>query len=101
MQDVEQEETGFDPETRVLCADEACIGVVGEDGRCRLCGRPGAAAGVEGDPAWAAGMGEEQVEGEEQVDFANRRLCADEACIGVVGEDGRCRLCGRPGAGDG
>ncbi|MCS6912801.1 MAG: hypothetical protein NZ890_06140 [Myxococcota bacterium] len=45
MQDVEQEETGFDPETRVLCADEACIGVVGEDGRCRLCGRPGAGDG--------------------------------------------------------
>lgn len=25
-----------------------------------------------------------------------RHLCDDGACIGVIGDDGRCRTCGRP-----
>jgi hypothetical protein len=28
-------------------------------------------------------------------DWANRRLCVDESCIGTIGSDGRCRECGR------
>lgn len=27
-------------ETRTLCIDESCIGVVGTDGRCKECGKP-------------------------------------------------------------
>ena len=27
----------------------------------------------------------------------NRRLCPDEACIGVVGSDNKCSVCGRLG----
>ena len=30
---------------------------------------------------------------------ADRRLCPDGSCIGVVGSDGRCRTCGRAGDG--
>jgi hypothetical protein len=26
----------------------------------------------------------------------NRRLCSDDDCIGVIGADNRCRLCGKP-----
>lgn len=30
----------FDPEERVPCPDETCIGIIGEHGRCGTCGRP-------------------------------------------------------------
>ena len=33
-------ESGDDWETRTLCSDESCIGVIGPDGRCKECGRP-------------------------------------------------------------
>jgi hypothetical protein len=29
-------------------------------------------------------------------EWANRRLCVDGNCIGVIGPDGRCKECGRP-----
>ena len=29
-----------DWEKRVLCSDEACIGVIGPDGKCKECGKP-------------------------------------------------------------
>jgi hypothetical protein len=25
---------------RVLCSDESCIGTIGEDGKCKECGKP-------------------------------------------------------------
>lgn len=95
-------------ENRVLCSDEACIGVIGPDGRCKECGRP-----YEGDlPLPDDGEGPESPEpgpdetpapesmedGDEQSDdeWARRKLCSDEACIGVIGPDGRCKECGRP-----
>jgi chemotaxis receptor (MCP) glutamine deamidase CheD len=28
----------FDPQRRRLCADGSCVGLVGADGRCRVCG---------------------------------------------------------------
>jgi hypothetical protein len=30
----------FDPENRVLCSDETCIGIINEQGVCSECGRP-------------------------------------------------------------
>jgi hypothetical protein len=30
----------IDWETRTLCLDESCIGVIGPDGRCKECGKP-------------------------------------------------------------
>ena len=36
---------------------------------------------------------------DENEDWENRILCGDEACIGVVGTDGRCKECGRVYAG--
>jgi len=32
--------TAFDPSTRILCSDEACIGIVNEKGFCKVCGKP-------------------------------------------------------------
>jgi len=29
-------------------------------------------------------------------DWENRVLCSDEACIGVIGPDGKCKECGKP-----
>ncbi len=36
----EREEDPLDLENRVLCSDGACIGVIGENGLCRVCGKP-------------------------------------------------------------
>ena len=108
-------------ERRVLCSDEACIGTIGSDGKCRECGRP-----YEGDlpesfgeaavedaaatsvPDSDADMAEtrddadgDEVEEEDDAEagddeWENRTLCSDESCIGVIGPDGRCKECGKP-----
>ena len=99
----------FDPKRR-LCPDGSCIGVIGPDGRCSVCGRTGvgrprvlaggAPAGSdavqddrddrddddgEGASASAGGAGFDP----------QRRLCDDGSCVGVVGADGRCGVCGK------
>jgi hypothetical protein len=30
------------------------------------------------------------------IDFSTRLLCSDGACIGVIGENGTCKVCGKP-----
>ena len=102
----------FDPQRRRLCADGSCVGLVGPDGRCRVCGQahpdgPGDAAGfspaaldddVEQDAAddiaLAAGSASE---GDSGFDAA-RALCPDGSCVGVLGADGRCKVCGQRAA---
>ena len=32
----------------------------------------------------------------DEVDLSTRILCSDEACIGVVNEQGICKVCGKP-----
>jgi hypothetical protein len=102
---------------RVLCSDGNCIGVIGNDGRCKLCGKP-----FEGElPLPVDDAGPPSDEGpedpgdhqDEQADhpvnneaeeggavgddsWENRTLCIDESCIGIVGPDGRCKECGTP-----
>ncbi|HVZ71201.1 MAG TPA: hypothetical protein VHJ20_02400 [Polyangia bacterium] len=85
----------FDPTKRRLCADGACVGLIGDDGKCNVCGRTEeqAAAGeapiVTDDLLAAEG-------GATDGGFdAKRRLCDDGSCVGVIGEDGTCRVCGR------
>jgi len=34
------------------------------------------------------------------LDWEQRRLCSDPACIGVIGSDGRCKECGKSYEGD-
>ena len=98
---------------RILCSDESCIGLVGKDGHCRVCG-----LAYEGDmeiteepeedgTELAVSSGEsaeeyEEASGDESEDdhdedyddFDDRILCSDESCIGLVGEDGYCKYCG-------
>ena len=106
-------------ERRQLCSDGNCIGVIGPDGLCTECGKPGKkveipkamplppAASEEAPtgPAEAPASVDEDVDAkasgaadvpEEDDDWAKRRLCPDGNCIGVIGPDGKCKECGRP-----
>ncbi|PIU49012.1 MAG: hypothetical protein COS92_08900 [Desulfobacterales bacterium CG07_land_8_20_14_0_80_52_14] len=106
----EKEKSQEDPdwESRRLCSDEACIGVIGPDGRCGVCGKPE-------DPKCHQIQTTEPIDDakgtyrpaepkpdteEETTDldayWESRRLCSDEACIGVIGSDGRCNVCKKP-----
>jgi hypothetical protein len=116
---------------RQLCPDGGCVGVIGPDGTCRVCGRAAPNWGDErkrglidppdeddqdgeadDDDELAASDGRNGDEydegagddGEDDADrpvtaapgeWGSRRLCPDGACIGVIGFDGRCRVCGR------
>ena len=109
----------FDSHRR-LCPDGACIGVIGDDGRCRVCGRAAAGGGASDAPP--AGFvaadsddahdddhdGDADEDRHDDSDEAamtaaptgagfdpNRRLCPDGGCIGVVGADGVCTVCGQ------
>jgi hypothetical protein len=103
------EEPGEECGERVPCADESCIGALGADGCCAVCGRTGAgvdetpdaaALGEESDEAMAEAASAPEVdrddaeEEDDGEDVEERLLCADEACIGLVAEDGYCRMCG-------
>jgi hypothetical protein len=98
MEDAEPDDAPFDPTSRKLCPDGACVGVIKADGVCSVCGRTEAqaAAGEEADASdEAPGEGPEaQAAGAGGFD-TKRRLCDDGACVGVVGDDGVCRVCGR------
>ncbi|MFO0577965.1 MAG: hypothetical protein U1A78_28480 [Polyangia bacterium] len=112
----EAEISSFDSNSRSLCPDDLCLGLVGADGRCNVCGRTGtppdatSAAPTDGEPTGgeptdgeptspvsSAGGAEAgpSSDGDADPDFADRRLCPDESCIGVLGDDGRCRECGK------
>lgn len=84
---------------RRLCANGACIGVIGPDGTCKVCGTPAsgeAPADDEGDEDDEDGEDGDDDEG--GGDLADRKLCPDGACIGVIGPDGRCKVCGKEAA---
>lgn len=113
--------TDIDWKNRVLCSDGSCIGVIGPDGRCKECGLP-----FEGELPFEREMqtpekapddstpttgpapeqsnvgdpnnttADEQLEMTSDDEWANRRLCRDGNCIGVIGPDGTCKECGLP-----
>jgi hypothetical protein len=103
-------DNSFDPRRR-LCPDGACIGVVGSDGRCSVCGASDPGGGAD-DASSRLGSQEDAAAdafdhevadqdsplGDDPAPSAfdpNRRLCADDSCIGVIGKDNRCSVCGR------
>jgi len=103
----------FNPAQRRLCPDGSCIGVVGADGRCRVCGRAGDGSAAATAPAWgaaqpddddgndtddslAAGAGDSGGEGGGGAFRPDRRLCDDGSCVGVIGAGDVCSVCGRP-----
>ncbi len=82
-------EEGFEPARRELCPDGGCIGLIGADGRCKVCGTvsPSAVADPRRQGMIASADG---AAGED-----DRELCPDGACIGLIADDGRCNVCGR------
>ncbi len=138
---------------RLLCPDGSCVGLIGDDGTCRVCGRvapnwgeertrglasdaalgaddavagdddgdddgddgddAGDDAGDDGDDAHD-GDGESDADAELRAaandlaalmpsapaalgalaEWEQRSLCSDGACVGVIGADGRCKVCG-------
>ena len=101
-----ERESTFNPRRR-LCPDGSCIGIIGSDGKCTVCGTGDAGAAGSSPPVPSAtsdAPDEPGVESDEPDTNGpasgfdpNRRLCSDDGCIGVIGEDNRCRLCGKPG----
>jgi hypothetical protein len=96
---------------RRLCPDDACIGVIGADGRCSECGKVDTSAPVRTDAERLVAVLDDGdgTDGDEPVAAAaagdaddafddDRELCADDACIGVIGANGRCNECGKPRA---
>ena len=113
-----------DWDNRILCSDDNCIGVIGPDGHCKECGKEFEgtlpetivsdqesqpdesrsdqesqpdesrdSADIDAQPQSSADItsGEKTKSG----DWANRQLCSDDNCIGVIGPDGRCKECGK------
>lgn len=107
----------FEPEQRALCPDGACLGVLDDAGHCKICGLQGTPAAVAVDPDAAAAeavtaevpsasegpavdepdpaAAPETAAAEPGDDFADRQLCSDPGCIGVLDTSGRCKECGR------
>jgi hypothetical protein len=121
-----KDEGGFDPSKRKLCPDGTCLGLVGADGRCNVCGKTasgvtasaaagdtpaGASASEYGD--WSGGADDDAAgdaalsatagagadrsasDGSSPEFDPKRRLCDDGSCVGVVGPEGKCGVCGR------
>ena len=106
----------WDPH-RVLCPDGACTGIVGPDGICKVCGSAvpnwgnDRLRGLQDEPEDAdedetpdedevADEVEDEVEGEVEAEgeWSERKLCEDGACVGVIGPDGICSVCGKQSA---
>jgi hypothetical protein len=102
-------------EERTLCSDESCIGIIGADGRCNECGKPHTGDPVvededpDEDPTLVPDklldkIDADEMDGDLDMDdpeegdshWADRILCRDDNCIGIIGPDGRCKECGKP-----
>jgi len=99
-------ESTFDPRRR-LCPDGSCVGILGNDGKCTVCGThdadvtaPPAMVPLEDAASDEAGIDPDAdvVDAPESGFDPGRRLCSDESCIGVIGQDNRCSVCGLPAA---
>jgi hypothetical protein len=131
---------------RQLCPDDGCVGVIGPDGTCKVCGRAAQNWGNErmrglnpepvededddddedddeddaddedghdlaqnadelDDQAPEDDVGDDEDLGDEpdergaaRGEWSGRALCTDGDCIGVIGADGRCKVCGKAAA---
>ena len=92
---------------RQLCPDGGCIGVIGPDGTCKVCGHAAPNWGDERNRGLAPEEPEDEEDDEDEEDeelagesgeWPERKLCPDGSCIGVLGDDGKCKVCGRSAA---
>ncbi|MCD6497312.1 MAG: hypothetical protein J7M25_03305 [Deltaproteobacteria bacterium] len=98
-----------DFQSRRLCPDGSCLGVIGPDGRCTVCGRvvgPSSDKGSVREAAQSESV-DEPVGADDPLSLPaaeaeagdgfdpGRRLCPDGACLGLIGPNGRCNICGR------
>jgi hypothetical protein len=109
-----------DDAERALCPDGSCTGLLDADGRCKVCGkvdpdaviamRKAKPGGDAGDPGGDDSDGDSDGDGDgdgdagdagaaDGDDDADRRLCPDGACTGLLGSDGTCKVCGRSAEG--
>lgn len=82
---------------RLPCLDESCLGTLGEDGLCRLCGKGPEASPEPGSATWQKepeSSAQPDMAQEEEPKQQERVCCSDESCVGTVDEDGYCRICG-------
>ena len=99
---------------REVCPDGSCIGVIGDNGLCKVCGRAAPNWGSERtrglvDDQTDAEPDDElepdanqdemvaepvEAEGDDGDDWDKRELCDNGACVGVIGDDGACTVCG-------
>ncbi len=112
----EMSATETDWESRTLCSDGNCIGVIGPDGRCKECGKPYDGQAIEDEAIENDAFEDDAFEDDaydydedydeeedamgdsdasEDLDWESRKLCSDGNCIGVIGPDGRCKECGK------
>jgi hypothetical protein len=98
----------FDPNRR-LCPDGNCVGVIDRNGRCSICATAAPEWHEGGDPGQESifhANPETPAEAQPAVDEADqgdkgdfdpgRSLCSDGSCIGVIGSDNCCTVCGKP-----
>jgi hypothetical protein len=112
--ELEASEGDFDPDERVLCPDDNCTGLIGPDGKCKVCGKesPGGPPPVKGKstpgkpqpaPKPAAKKEAQPLPsgkgGAKGFDPNDRILCSDDCCTGLIGPDGKCKVCGKPHVG--
>jgi hypothetical protein len=99
-----QDENEFNPKARRLCPDGSCVGLIGPDGRCRVCGTAagpvGQGAAAEADLGFEPEVNDGPIGGAVPVGEdggfdPRRRLCDDGACVGVIAADGKCNVCGK------
>jgi hypothetical protein len=96
----------FDADERELCPDGACTGLIGANGRCKVCGLAGDGSRARSPHEAATRDADEHASRDEHgsredlasPDDDDRQLCPDGACIGIIGSDGKCKVCGIPAA---
>ena len=79
--------------------------VIGPDGTCKVCGRAAPNWGderkrglVEPDEPAAPEPGPAErpaADAAPPAEWHERKLCSDGSCVGVIGDDGKCKVCGR------
>lgn len=106
-----------DWDQRVLCPNGACNGLIGAEGTCKVCGHVMPNWGDErmrglsdetedsdeDDLEDDEGRDADELEGatdggERPPEWEERKLCDDGACVGVIGDNGLCTVCGKRSA---